>query len=64
MAGVIVNLLLAALFWTLLPDFAKINLQLGLFNALPFVPCSDGSNAWRTFKRGDLKALAKTGETG
>src|SRR5215472_17962873 len=47
MAGVIVNLLLAALFWSLLPDFARINLQLGLVNALPFIPCSDGRNAWR-----------------
>ena len=50
MAGVIVNLLLVALFWSLLPDFARINLQVGLVNAMPFVPYSDGRNAWRRLR--------------
>jgi|SRR3569833_273249 Zn-dependent protease len=44
-AGPLINLVLATLFWTGAPTFAQINLVLGLSNLLP-LPGSDGSRAW------------------
>jgi Zn-dependent protease len=45
-AGPLANLLLALAFWKFLPLFAHINLILGGYNLLPFLPRNDGRHAW------------------
>ena len=42
LSGPLLNLLLAAAFQNTLPEFAKVNLIIGIFNLLP-IPHSDGS---------------------
>ena len=44
-AGPLINLVLAVLFWNGAPAFAQINLVLGVSNLLP-LPGSDGFRAW------------------
>lgn len=46
LAGPVANLLLAALFWRIVPIFGLCNLVLGAFNLLP-IPGSDGHRAWQ-----------------
>jgi Zn-dependent protease len=46
LAGPLTNVLLAAAFWRAAPLFAQVNLILGMYNLLPFVPQTDGKRAW------------------
>jgi Zn-dependent protease len=45
LAGPLLNVFLALVFWRICPTFAICNLVLGTFNLLPF-PGSDGKRAW------------------
>ena len=45
LAGPAVNLVLT-LWWPMAPDFARVNLILGLYNLMPFLAGSDGQRAW------------------
>lgn len=49
LAGPVMNLLLAALFWTIAPIFAEINLVLGLSNLIP-IQGSDGLRVWTALR--------------
>ena len=55
-AGPVTNLVLAMLFWTAAPAFARINLVLGLSNLLP-IEGSDGSRAWAAMR--ELKTRSR-----
>ena len=50
-AGPLANLLLAVACWHLAPLFAQINLILGGYNLLPFIPRNDGWHAWDALRR-------------
>ncbi|HEX4772429.1 MAG TPA: hypothetical protein VH351_16460 [Bryobacteraceae bacterium] len=50
-AGPFANLLLALACWHFLPLFALVNLILGGYNLLPFVPRNDGRHAWEAVRR-------------
>ena len=50
-AGPLANLLLALACWHLAPLFAQINLILGGYNLLPFIPRNDGRHAWDAVRR-------------
>lgn len=51
LAGPAMNLLLAAAFWTIAPQFGLVNLVLGGYNLLPFVRGLDGYNALNAYRR-------------
>lgn len=53
LAGPAANFVLAVVFCRMAPEFASTNFWLGLLNALPFIPASDGKRAWRAL-RGEL----------
>ena len=55
LAGPVSNLLLAVAFWRAQPLFAQVNLILGAYNLLPFIPQTDGRRVWN--------ALRATGRT-
>jgi Zn-dependent protease len=46
LAGPIMNLAMAVVFWRTAVLFAQVNLILGAYNLLPFVPQTDGRRAW------------------
>lgn len=46
LAGPVANLALAFAFWQTAPLFAQVNLILGAYNVLPFIPRTDGRHAW------------------
>lgn len=50
LAGPAANFLLAVAFAHAAPEFAETNFWLGLLNALPFVPASDGKRAWKALR--------------
>jgi Zn-dependent protease len=50
-AGPLANLLLALACWHLTPLFAQVNLVLGGYNLLPFIPRNDGRHAWDALRR-------------
>lgn len=53
LAGPVTNLLLAVAFWRAAPLFAQVNLILGAYNLLPFVPQTDGRRAWNALRTAD-----------
>jgi Zn-dependent protease len=50
-AGPVANLLLALACWHVAPLFAQVNLVLGGYNLLPFIPRNDGRHAWNALRR-------------
>jgi len=50
-AGPLANLLLGLACWHLAPLFAQVNLILGGYNLLPFIPRNDGRHAWDAVRR-------------
>ncbi len=50
LAGPVTNLVLAAVFWSTAPLFAQVNLILGAYNLLPFIPQTDGRRAWNALR--------------
>ena len=51
LAGPGLNLLLAFGFWGFSPEFGLVNLLLGGYNLLPFIPGLDGSNALAALRK-------------
>jgi Zn-dependent protease len=51
LAGPILNLILALTCWASAPEFAIVNLALGLSNVLPFIPGCDGQHALAAIRR-------------
>jgi Zn-dependent protease len=51
LAGPGLNLLLAFDFWSFAPQFGVINLLLGAYNLLPFIPGLDGNNALAAIRK-------------
>lgn len=60
LAGPLMNLILAASFWALAPNFAFLNLALGLSNLLP-IKGSDGLRIWIVSRQ--LRTNVESGET-
>lgn len=50
LAGPIANLVLAVAFLHTAPLFAEVNLLLGAYNLLPFIPHTDGRRAWSVLR--------------
>jgi Zn-dependent protease len=50
LAGPLANLMLALTFWGVAPLFAQVNLILGAYNLLPFIPRTDGQHAWNALR--------------
>jgi Zn-dependent protease len=50
-AGPVANLLQGFACWHQAPLFAQINLILGGYNLLPFIPRNDGRHAWDAVRR-------------
>jgi Zn-dependent protease len=51
LAGPAMNLAIAATFWKMAPQFGLVNIILGGYNLLPFVPGLDGHNALGAYRR-------------
>jgi len=51
LAGPALNLLLGVAFWGIVPQFSLVNLMLGTYNLLPFIPGLDGYNALAAYRR-------------
>ncbi len=51
LAGPVVNLAIAGVFWKVAPQFGLVNVVLGAYNLLPFVPGLDGHNALGAYRR-------------
>jgi Zn-dependent protease len=56
LAGPGLNLLLAFTLWPASPRFGFVNLLLGGYNLLPFIPGLDGHNAWMAIRKLRLSA--------
>lgn len=52
LAGPVANLILALSFWQSAHVFALVNLILGVYNLIPFIPRNDGSHALRAIRSG------------
>lgn len=50
LAGPVMNLALAVAFWRAVPLFAQVNLILGAYNLLPFIPQTDGRRVWNVLR--------------
>lgn len=50
LAGPVANLLLAVAFWRAAPLFAQVNLILGAYNLVPFIPQTDGKRVWNALR--------------
>ena len=50
LAGPVSNLLCAVAFWRAAPLFAQVNLILGSYNLLPFIPQTDGRRVWNVVR--------------
>lgn len=57
LAGPLINVIVATLFWTTAPLFAQLNLVLGLSNLLP-IAGSDGFRAWAALR--ELRSRSRT----
>ena len=51
LAGPVMNLAIAVVFWKAAPQFGMVNVVLGAYNLLPFVPGLDGYNALGAYRR-------------
>ena len=51
LAGPVLNLMLGVWFWGSAPQFSMVNLVLGAYNMVPFVPGLDGYNALAAFRK-------------
>jgi Zn-dependent protease len=51
LAGPALNLLLAGVLWSSAPQFSLINLLLGAYNLVPFIPGLDGYNALAAYRK-------------
>jgi Zn-dependent protease len=51
LAGPAMNLLLGMTFWYTAPQFSLVNLVLGAYNLLPFIPGLDGYNALAAYRK-------------
>jgi len=51
LAGPALNLLLAVVLWSSAPQFSLINLLLGAYNLVPFIPGLDGYNALVAYRK-------------
>jgi Zn-dependent protease len=56
LAGPVVNLALALSFWTFAPQFGLVNLALGGYNLLPFIPGLDGYHALAAYRKLSVSA--------
>jgi Zn-dependent protease len=56
LAGPVLNLALAVSFWTFAPQFGLVNLALGGYNLLPFIPGLDGYHALAAYRK--LRVIA------
>jgi Zn-dependent protease len=52
LAGPVANLALTAICWHFWPLFAEVNLILGGYNLIPFIPKTDGRHAWQALRAG------------
>ena len=51
LAGPALNLFLAITFWTFAPQFGLVNMVLGLYNLMPFIPGLDGHRALAAYRK-------------
>lgn len=51
LAGPAANLALGIAFWGLTPHFSLVNMLLGTYNLLPFLPGLDGHHAWTALRQ-------------
>jgi Zn-dependent protease len=51
LAGPAMNLVLGVLLWRFSPQFGLVNLVLGSYNLLPFIPGLDGHNALHAYRK-------------
>jgi Zn-dependent protease len=58
LAGPVLNLALALSFWTFAPQFGLVNLALGGYNLLPFIPGLDGYHALAAYRKLRVSAVA------
>jgi Zn-dependent protease len=58
LAGPALNLLLGVALWRFAPQFSLVNLLLGTYNLLPFIPGLDGYNALAAYRK--LAAVRQT----
>ena len=59
LAGPAMNLALCVGFWKLSPQFGVVNLVLGAYNLVPFIPGLDGYNALHAYRRLSVPANAR-----
>jgi Zn-dependent protease len=57
LAGPAMNLVLGMAFWHTAPQFSVVNLVLGAYNLLPFIPGLDGYNALAAYRK--LESLSQ-----